>query len=358
MFLRSAWYVAGWATEFEGGRLHARTIINEPIVLMRDADGILIALEDRCPHRWAPLSLGRIEDGTLRCMYHGIRFSTDGRCIEVPGQEKPSPGLRARAYPVVERHKWVWVWMGKADEADETLIPNASYLDLPDRYTFFGSLDYDADYRLINDNLLDLSHLAYVHAATIGRSASADGAPPPITNGAGAQSIERGVRNNSWKTGKMVVLPSDAEAGDLWAALDYMVPGLYIRRIAMFPPGTGEACGFGDPGDSVDALVDSFTCQAVTPMTPTSTRYFYSGGQRIGDGSPESAQQVFALVEQAFAEDKVMIEAQQRVISNHPGKRMGWINADRGLSLFRSTMERLIAEEQERNAAPAALVAG
>jgi Phenylpropionate dioxygenase and related ring-hydroxylating dioxygenases, large terminal subunit len=115
MFLKSAWYVAGWTDEFEAGQLYARRIIDEPLVLMRREDDTLIALEDRCPHRWAPLSLGRIEDDTIRCMYHGVRFASNGRCIEVPGQTSAPGSLKARIYPVVEQHKWAWVWMGDAD---------------------------------------------------------------------------------------------------------------------------------------------------------------------------------------------------------------------------------------------------
>ena len=163
MFLKSAWYVAGWTSEFETGQLYTRRIIDEPLVMMRREDGTLVALEDRCPHRWAPLSLGRIEEDTIRCMYHGVRFATNGHCVEVPGQANAPGALKARTYPVVERHQWVWIWMGDAEQADTSLIPDVSLLDREDVYMHRGELNYAANYNLINDNLLDLSHVAFVH---------------------------------------------------------------------------------------------------------------------------------------------------------------------------------------------------
>jgi len=177
--------VAGWSTEFETGKLHARTI-NQPLVFMRKEDGTLIGMTDRCPHRWAPLSMGRIESGTLRCMYHGVRFGADGRCVEVPGQEKIPSALKVRTFAVIERHKWAWIWMGEANKADPALIPDVSLLDREGMHMSYGQLDYEANYNLINDNLLDLSHIGFVHAKTFGRSVTPNGVPPPTPTGAGA----------------------------------------------------------------------------------------------------------------------------------------------------------------------------
>src|SRR5215471_4453184 len=109
MFVRNCWYVAAWDYELKPGELIGRTIINEPVALYRASDGGLVAVEDRCCHRFAPLSKGRIEGDDLRCMYHGLKFDRTGRCIEIPGQETIPAKARVRRYAAVDRHSWVWV---------------------------------------------------------------------------------------------------------------------------------------------------------------------------------------------------------------------------------------------------------
>ena len=109
MFLHNCWYVAGWSHDFSSERPVARTMLGEPIVLYRKADGGIAALADRCCHRLAPLSKGRIEGDDLRCMYHGLKFAPSGSCVEIPGQSVVPSHARVRAYPVVEQDCWVWV---------------------------------------------------------------------------------------------------------------------------------------------------------------------------------------------------------------------------------------------------------
>src|SRR5438552_3769362 len=125
MFLRNCWYVAGWTHHFPEDGLVTRTILGDPIVLYRKRDGGIVALENRCCHRLAPLSRGRKEGDDLRCMYHGLKFAPSGKCIEVPQQDIiPSTAL-VRSYPVVEQDCWVWIWMGEPALADRALIPGA-----------------------------------------------------------------------------------------------------------------------------------------------------------------------------------------------------------------------------------------
>src|SRR5271165_7220434 len=124
MFLRNCWYVAGWSHHFAEDALVARTMLDEPIVLYRKRDRTVVALEDRCCHRLAPLSLGRREGDDLRCMYHGLKFGPDGRCKEIPGQAAIPAKAAVRGYPVVERGSWIWVWMGEAARADVAQIPD------------------------------------------------------------------------------------------------------------------------------------------------------------------------------------------------------------------------------------------
>src|SRR5215475_7110115 len=142
MWIANAWYVAAWSHELEAGRLLARTIIDQPLVLYRTNDGEIVALEDRCCHRFAPLSLGRLEGDELRCMYHGLKFAPDGRCVEIPGQKLIPQSAFVRHYPLVVRGSWVWLWMGDAALADPAAIPPSLAIEDPAHRLMAGHLDY------------------------------------------------------------------------------------------------------------------------------------------------------------------------------------------------------------------------
>ncbi len=350
-FLRNTWYVAGWATEFGAATAVGRSIVGELVVLYRKRDGTLVALEDRCAHRWAPLSFGRVEGDDLRCMYHGLKYGADGRCIEIPGQERIARSLCVRTYPVVERHCFAWIWMGDPARVDPDLIPDLGMLDQSWRRIYHGSLDYEANYALISDNLLDLSHIAFLHEKTLGRpvvTVSEDHLTPYFPGGAEAKPLDRGVRVDSWVSGpqaRTVVLPSNVPDGDLWTRTDFLVPGVFISDDQMYPYGTAEACKGLAPGTERAALSDVMSIQALTPMTARKTRYFYSVGFRAADLEETESAAMWEIVTAAFSEDLRMIEAVQRTIDTYPGHRMAGIIADRGLVLFRNLMKKLIAGE-------------
>ena len=168
MFVRNCWYMAGWSRDFARDELKPVTMLNEAIVLYRKSDGGLVALQDRCCHRFAPLSLGRIEHDNLRCMYHGLKFAPSGECLEIPGQSKIPPQAFVRSYPVVEKYSGAWIWMGDPARADESLVPEFVGVDDPRWAMLPGRMDYNANYMLINDNLLDLSHIPFLHRYSLG----------------------------------------------------------------------------------------------------------------------------------------------------------------------------------------------
>ena len=141
------------------------------VVLYRTEDGTAVALEDRCCHRALPLSMGKVVGDRLQCGYHGLEFDSGGACVRVPGQAQIPPGASVRSYPLVERWKYLWIWMGDPALADEALIPNWWWFDHPEWEVVKGKyLRLDCNYELITDNLLDLSHLSYVHLQTLGTS--------------------------------------------------------------------------------------------------------------------------------------------------------------------------------------------
>jgi phenylpropionate dioxygenase-like ring-hydroxylating dioxygenase large terminal subunit len=146
MFLRNCWYVAAWSFDLAADQLLPMSIIAEPIVLFRRGDGTPVALQDRCCHRRARLSRGRLEGDCVRCMYHGLKFDSAGRCVEIPGQDMIPPQAFVHTLPVVERGSWLWVWMGDAEKADPALIPGTVALDDPGWDLRTGQMDYKANY--------------------------------------------------------------------------------------------------------------------------------------------------------------------------------------------------------------------
>ena len=170
MFLMNSWYVAAWDHELIDGKLLARTILGKPVLLYKGESGRVVALDNRCCHRGAKLSNGRMEGDDVRCMYHGLKFDPSGKCIQIPGQDNIPPKLGVRSYPVVERQHLIWIWMGEAAKADPAKILEFTYLRDPAWRGKPDYMHYDANYLLIVDNLSDFAHLAFVHTKTLGGS--------------------------------------------------------------------------------------------------------------------------------------------------------------------------------------------
>jgi phenylpropionate dioxygenase-like ring-hydroxylating dioxygenase large terminal subunit len=350
MFLRNCWYVAGWSHHFPEDAPIARTILGEPIVLYRKPDGGVVALEDRCCHRLAPLSKGRREGDDLRCMYHGLKFAPSGQCVEIPGQSIVPPHARVRAYPVVEQDCWVWVWMGETALADPALIPAALGHGDPGWWMQTGQLAYEANYQLINDNLLDLAHLSYVHDNTLGRNSMAwANSKPQVTR------LPRGLRISRWVVNNPAPKYLDQPHGmmtDMWTSYDYMAAGVFLLRTRSYPAGMAEACGMQAP--DAEPLWTTLTSQAVTPIDERRTVYYYSGCLDKAFASEEQSKAQFVIFERAFAEDKAMIEPQQQVIWKTADPRMLGTSSDHALNQFRRLMAELIDAEQHPAKAAAA----
>jgi vanillate O-demethylase monooxygenase subunit len=343
-YVRNAWYVACWSQDLEPERPFPITILGERIVLWRSAGGALNALEDRCVHRLAPLSLGRCEGERLRCMYHGLLFGSDGKVVEIPGQDLVPAHAQVAHYAVVDRHSWIWVWMGDADAADPALIPPAVGFDDPDYLLGRGQLDYAAEARLINDNLLDFSHLTYVHANSFGVGNDFAQRQPKITL------LDRGVRFERWITESQgnAALRTGGPM-DRWQTYDFLIPGILLMWSAGYPLGTAAALEFAPP-DRADAITGlNFTSQAVTPLTERTSRYFFSWGPHRKHGDEALRDGMMQLAAQAFEEDKVMIEAQQRVIDQTPEPRIMPTAHDRGVTLFNRLVKKLAQIEEQGN---------
>jgi nitrite reductase/ring-hydroxylating ferredoxin subunit len=355
-YLRNCWYMVGWARDFEVGKLMPLVVLNERLVIYRSASNRLVALEDRCPHRLAPLSAGRLEQDDIRCMYHGLKFAPDGRCVQIPGQTKIPPTVSARSFAIEEKHSVAWVWMGEKAKADTSLIPDFVGIEHPDWRMLPGQMDYDANYTLINANLLDLSHVPYVHRNSFGggeemvpeAGAAFEMAVPTI------ETLDRGLRMTTAQRAAPTVPLFREEVGpvvDTWTTNDFLVPGIFLLTMELYAPGTIDRAGGRRPTET--PLHRNFSCQAVLPITDRRSRYFYALGPW-----PQSKlnADVFAQVAQmAFAEDKAMINAQQQVIDGSPGVRPKLLFMDKMNSKFDSIMRRLLAVEMGESASSAEL---
>jgi vanillate O-demethylase monooxygenase subunit len=169
-YVRNAWYVGAWSHEVAAGRTFLRRIMDEPVVFFRGEDGEPIALFDRCPHRGMPLSKGRVRGGTVRCIYHGVVFGGDGACVEIPAQTVIPSKMCVRSYPLVEKWRWIWIWMGDPALADPSLIPDYEMLGIGRpgySSTPMFVAEMKANYELLHENLLDNSHVSFLHAGML-----------------------------------------------------------------------------------------------------------------------------------------------------------------------------------------------
>jgi vanillate O-demethylase monooxygenase subunit len=341
-YVRNAWYVAAWSCDLQVGQPFAISILGEPLVIYRTASGRMAALADRCVHRMAPLSLGRCEGERLRCMYHGLLYEPDGRVAEIPGEERIPARAHVRSYPVVDRHDWVWVWMGDAAAADEALIPPAVGLSDPDWILGHGQMDYAAEARLICDNLCDFSHLSYVHANSFGASETWAKTRPRVIE------LPRGVRFERWLVGEpRMRARGEAGRADAWSCYEFLVPGILLMGGAAYPEGTAAACRGQAPPPNLKGEGHTFTSQAVTPLTAKTARYFFSWGPRKDQGDAALRDTLMGIAHQAFSEDRAMIEAQQRVIDRSADQRILPTSADQGVILFNRLVEKLAQGNRE-----------
>lgn len=341
MFIRNCWYVAAWDQEVPAEGLMARTLLGEPVLLYRDTHGRVVALEDRCCHRAAPLSLGRKEGDRVRCMYHGMLFDASGACVEVPGQETIPAKACVRTYPVVERDRLVWIWMGEPGRANPNDIADFFWHDSREWRMKPGYLHYHANYKLIVDNLLDFSHLAFVHPTTLGTQSAAELKPGITrdTQGNGTLTISRWYLHDDMPNLHKRVARFEGKV-DRWQIYQWSPPALLRMDAGSAPTGTGAPEGRRVP----EALQFRHT-SIQTPETETTSHYWFCQARNFELDNEAMTEQIFADVLVAFEEDRRMIEGQQKVLDRLPGRPMVPIAADAGLNQARWLLDRMAKAE-------------
>jgi vanillate O-demethylase monooxygenase subunit len=360
MFLRNAWYAAGFSDEF-GRTLTARTFLNEAVVVYRTEDGKPVAFEDRCAHRRLPLSMGRLVGDQIECGYHGLVYDCSGVCVKIPGQPRESipQGARVRSYPVVDRHFYLWIWMGDPERADAGLIPDFSLIGAPGGGRHRIKLHLACNYQLVIDNLLDLSHLAYVHTTTTGSAPLAENAVLKTVRTGNTMQIKRWVRN-------VAPSPTFAQFGkykgrvNLWQVSEYSPPS-YVR------------VGYGSSDASVPIGEDDDiwnrghwgfnVFHGLTPETDTTSHQFRYLAFNPAFGDEAVIADFNRQNDLIISEDRDIFAVQQRALDTDPRgftaqeiRSTAPIHADQGLLMARRILgECLQAERASAGASTAAV---
>ena len=336
-FVRNSWYVACWSSDLVENPL-SKTILTEDIALWRASDGIVHAVEDLCPHRFLPLSKGRVLGENLQCGYHGLTFNGKGDCLDAPTQGAIPKGCRIRSYPIEENMGLVWIWMGDPSKSDSQNIYDLAEYHLDGWGIAFGdALDIEANYLLLCDNLCDPTHVNYVHPSTLGNP---DGINAPITHKDTPWGVitER-LTSDSHPTGFVKAFSGHDHKVDMWQRYLMYLPSVSIIDFGAKVAGTGN---WKQGGES---RIQVFSCHFMTPITETRTidrwlhvRNFNSDDQSIGEGISEQ----FRF---AFTEDKEILEAVQEKESLNLGRLKTGLGLDASAGLFRSKIDRLIRQE-------------
>lgn len=352
-FLRNVWYVAAWDHEVTAGQPFARTILGERLVFFRNAEGRPAALFDRCPHRFAPLSRGKVVGDCIQCPYHGLEFRGDGGCSRNPHGNGAIPkAAQVKSYPVVERWSVLWIWMGDAERADPNLIPEFRSMDTEKRWVGKDYLLAKAEYQLETDNILDLSHIEFLHPGTLGSDAVKQ-AETDVQQEGNTVYSRRLTRNEQVmpSLAQRYGIPEDQRV-DRWLDTRWDAPAVMELWVGVAPAGSPDPRAVGKQVPFIHLF---------TPETSSTTHYWFATSypRRMGEEGRLRAESDVKFLREPFErEDLPMLEAQQEAI----GERDFWamkpilLASDAAAVRARRVLSALLKSEKEASvsAAPAA----
>ena len=327
-----------------GVRPLGRTICNERMVFFRGPEGKVAAVEDFCPHRGAPLSLGKVCDGKLVCGYHGLEMGCEGKTVHMPGQRvRGFPAIKS--YAVIERYGFVWVWPGDQSQVDATLMPSFEFFDNPEWAYGGGLYHVKADYRLMIDNLMDLTHETYVHANSIGQP-EIDETPCKTTVEGDKVILQRhmeGIQAPPFWQMAMSANGLDPNAKvDRWQICRFTPPTHIMIDVGVALAGRG---GFNaSPEDKAYSVVVDF----ITPETETSHWYHWGMARQFKPNDADLTVKIREGQGKIFNEDMEMLQLQQANISLWPERKLLLLNIDSGGVQSRRIIDRMLAQEQEQ----------
>ncbi|HZT89584.1 MAG TPA: aromatic ring-hydroxylating dioxygenase subunit alpha [Stellaceae bacterium] len=345
MMLRNAWYIGAWADEL-GDKPLGRRLCGDPVVLFRGRDGKAAALADRCCHRAAPLHLGSVVESGLQCGYHGLVFDGSGRCVQIPGQRLIPEDARVRRYPVVEKNRLVWLWMGDPALADPAAIVDFPYHDdaaaWPNKHDMYP---IKGNYMLMVDNLMDLTHLGYLHAKTVGGNPSQH-----VEADMKTERTPNGLRFTRWMRNSPPP-PSYVKAAGFKGRVDRCQKFEFVApsTVLQWTGATDAGSDYADPERDFRFQFRLF--HGMTPETETSCYYFWSVANGYRQNDPEATEQLFREIAPTFLEDQDMVAAQQARLEEFGETGLVDIASDANRMHMRRLVERLIAAEQSALAA-------
>jgi len=344
-FPLNAWYACAYDVEVKK-ELLARTVCNQKVVMFRRLDGRAAILEDACWHRLLPLSKGRLDGDEVTCGYHGLVYNADGRCTHMPSQETINPSACVRSYPVVEKHRFVWVWPGDPALADPALVPDLHWNDDPQWAGDGKVIHVKCDYRLVLDNLMDLTHETFVHGSSIGQRAVAE-APFVATHGDRSATVTRWMEDIDappfW--GAQLKHATGYEGRvDRWQIIRFEAPCTIAIDVGVAPHGSGAVPTKDGSGDRSKG-VNGYVLNTITPETDKTCHYFWAFARNYSLTEQRLTHELREGVAGIFREDELIHEAQQQAIDEHPDYRFYNLNIDAGSMWARKLIDGLVARE-------------
>ena len=347
----NAWYAAAWDHEVARNLL-PKTVASRPIVLYRTTAGQPVALADACWHRLAPLSMGKLRgDDEVMCGYHGICYDPAGRATFMPAQETINPSATVHSYPVVERHRYVWVWPGDPALADPASVPDLYWNDHPDWAADGKTIHVACSYQLIVDNLMDLTHEQFVHGSSIGHDSLSE-SDLEVTHTDRTVTVTKWMLGIDpppvWKQALQDRFPGYDGPVDRWQIIRYTAPSTIAIDVGVAEAGTGAPEGDRSRG------VTGTVINTITPETDGTCHYLWSFARDWCIDKQVITQRMREGVSRIFFEDEVMLEAQQRGIDANPGYDFYNLNIDAGSMWARRIVAAMVAAESGTDGANAA----
>jgi vanillate O-demethylase monooxygenase subunit len=342
MYVRNAWYVAAWDHEITRS-LKRRIVLDEPVVLFRTESGKPVALEDRCCHRQAPLSMGKLVGNVVHCPYHGLQFDSTGKCIKVPSQDMVPASARVRAFPVVEKNHWIWIWMGDPAKADPARIEDFHFLDDP-AWRFGGNyLHVESNYLLLVENLLDTTHLPFLHPDTLGTDAFAR-SEFEVSREGDRVTVARWLMNElPAPFHKQMGEFPDGMKVDRWQITHYGPPSFVKLDVGSAPAGAGART----TAERGQRWMNMWNLNAITPETEKTAHYFFAQAYNFKLGERWISDLLAKQIRDIFLQDMAMVRAQQQNMDLGPSPVVN-LGQDKAWVAMRGIVDRLIKEEQQQ----------
>lgn len=338
MFLTNAWYVAAWSDEINYD-LQQVVLLNEKICMFRQSDGRIVALEDACPHRKLPLSLGRRKGDDVECGYHGLTFNCTGQCVRAPGKGELPSNAKVHAYPVEERYGLVWIWMGNPALADPSDIFEIPEFDNPSWGMNRGkALEIDCNYLFVTDNLLDPTHVAWVHQSSFGQAAAID-TPLRITKAESGIIVWRWMMDVEPAPFYKKIIEFDGNC-DRLQHYEVRYPCHAIIRAVFTPTGTG---GENGPLHEKTFVMNSYNF--MTPESESRTRYYWFQMRNIRPNDAALSKMMSEDVKHAFEEDRQVLNEVQKGMTDKRSPHID-LAIDGGQLRFRRQLELMISQER------------